>query len=65
MGGFAMLNSDFIKYINSLHNASAGNENAIAESQFGNPYYQQIEVERPVGMFLINQIMALLYLFNG
>lgn len=51
-----MNNKNFIRYLNSLHNAGAQNENAIAESQRNSPYYTNIKVERPIGEFLLKQI---------
>lgn len=50
------MSNDFIKYLNSMNNANSSNENAIAESQITNPYYDKIRVERNIGKYLINKI---------
>jgi serine/threonine protein kinase len=46
----------FVHYINSMTNASAGNENAIAEAQVGNPYFEKIRVPNPIADFVFDQI---------
>lgn len=38
----------FVKYLNSLSNFSAGNENATAESQINNKYFERIHVNNPL-----------------
>ncbi|PGL72617.1 hypothetical protein [Bacillus sp. AFS055030] len=48
--------NNFITYLNSLNNASGSNENAIAEAQVTNPYYEQIRVERNIGKYLTKEI---------
>lgn len=50
------MNNDFIAYLNSMNNANSSNENAIAESQITNPYYEKIRVERNIGNYLIKKI---------
>lgn len=42
----------FIDYLNSLNNASGSNENALAESQVLNEYYNEIVVERKVAKYI-------------
>lgn len=38
----------FVPYLNSLHNRSAANENALAESQARNPFFCYIQVPHPI-----------------
>ena len=40
---------EYVNYLNSLHNANAANENAIAESQVQNKFYKEINVRRVTG----------------
>lgn len=47
-----MPNSNFIRYINTLHNVGANNENAIAEAQQTNRFFNKIFVERPIAKCL-------------
>ncbi|MFB5089186.1 hypothetical protein PGC35_18665 [Psychrobacillus sp. PGGUH221] len=47
------MKNNFITYLNTMNNANSSNENAIAESQITNPYYESIRVERKIGQFLI------------
>lgn len=46
----------FVHYLNSLSNASAGNENATAEAQIGNKFFANIRVEHPVSRFIYRQL---------
>lgn len=48
--------NNYIKYLNSLNNANSSNENAIAESQISNPYYEKIRVDRNIGQYIIQKI---------
>ncbi|WP_409276136.1 hypothetical protein V1499_11115 [Neobacillus sp. SCS-31] len=50
------MSNNFISYLNSMNNANSSNENAIAESQITNPYYDKIRVERNIGNYLIERI---------
>lgn len=50
------MHTNYIKYLQSLNNANSCNDNAIAESQFTNPYYENIRVESNVGNYLVNKI---------
>lgn len=50
------MSNDFIAYLNSMNNANSSNENAIAESQITNPFYEKIRVERNIGNYLIEKI---------
>lgn len=50
------MSNEFITYLNSMNNANSSNENAIAESQITNPYYDSIRVERNIGNYLIEKI---------
>ena len=38
------MHTKYIKYLQSMNNANSSNDNAIAESQFSNPFYEQIRV---------------------
>ncbi|HZH88869.1 MAG TPA: protein kinase [Chitinophagaceae bacterium] len=46
----------FVKYLNSLTSVSAGNENAIAEAQIGNKYFERIYVENPITDFVYKEL---------
>ena len=46
----------FVAYLNSLSNASAGNENATAESQITTEYFDCIRVENPVTDYIFNEV---------
>lgn len=46
----------FVAYLNSLSNASAGNENATAESQITTEYFDCIRVENPVTDYIYNEV---------
>lgn len=48
----------FLPYLNSLSNASAANENAIAESQVGNQYFERIRVDHPVSDLIFEQLIT-------
>lgn len=48
----------FVLYLNSLSNASAGNENATAEAQIGNIFFPNIRVEHPVSQFIYHQLFT-------
>lgn len=50
------LHTNYIKYLQSLNNANSSNDNAIAESQFTNPFYESIRVESNVGNYLVEKI---------
>ncbi|OQY10743.1 MAG: hypothetical protein B6I28_00350 [Fusobacteriia bacterium 4572_132] len=43
---------EYVNYLNSLHNAGANNENAIAESQVKNKFYKEINIKRKTGEYL-------------
>lgn len=49
-------NSGYIKYLNTLHNVGARNENAYAESNQNNPYFHKTIVKRPTGAFIIDKL---------
>lgn len=42
----------FVAYLNSMNNANSGNENALAESQILNDYYEKIRIERKIGDYI-------------
>jgi len=50
--------NEFIKYLNSMNNASGNNINALAESQVTNKYYNDIRVDRKLGKFIQNKITS-------
>lgn len=50
--------NEFIKYLNSMNNASGDNINALAESQVTNKYYNNIRVDRKLGKFIQNKITS-------
>jgi len=54
--GSGFVTSDFIDYLNTLHNANAGNDNALAETQVTNPYYFKIHIDRKIGNILLDKI---------
>lgn len=47
----------YVDYLNTLHNANAGNENTIAESQVKNDFYPLIKVERKIGNLLYEKLI--------
>lgn len=47
----------FVAYLNSLSNASAYNENATAESQFVNTYFERIFVNNPLAEYIYDQLV--------
>lgn len=51
------MSNDYIIYLNSMNNANSSNENAVAESQVINPYYEKIRVDRNIGDYLIQKII--------
>lgn len=50
------MTNPYIEYLQSMNNANSTNDNAIAESQITNPFYDQIRIERELGAYLINII---------
>ncbi|ANU09611.1 hypothetical protein BBH88_04520 [Planococcus antarcticus DSM 14505] len=50
------MTNSYIKYLQSMNNASSANDNAIAESQITNSYYDHIRIERELGTYLIDTI---------
>lgn len=48
--------NDFVEYLNSMNNASSANENALAESQVLNKYYDYIKVDRELGDYIYNKL---------
>lgn len=46
----------FVQYLISLSNASAANENATAEAQVGNAFFERIRVDNPVASFIIERL---------
>lgn len=55
MGG-CMVYNDFVDYLNTLHNESAGNAGAVAEAQRNNPYFQKVLVQRPEADFIAERV---------
>ena len=50
--------NEFVNYLNTLSNISAGNENATAESQELNEYYDRISVQSSLTDHLINLLIS-------
>lgn len=50
------MSNNYITYLNSLNNANSSNENALAEAQVTNPFYEKIRVERNLGLYLANKL---------
>jgi len=50
------MKNDFVQYLNSLHNGSASNQNAIAEMQIASPYFASIQVKRQIVDFLKEKV---------
>ncbi|OQB76594.1 MAG: Serine/threonine-protein kinase StkP [Deltaproteobacteria bacterium ADurb.Bin135] len=50
------LGNPFVAYLNSLHNASGANENALAESQARNPNFCHIQVPLPVTDYIFDRL---------
>jgi len=50
------VHTNFVRYLQTLNNANSSNDNAIAESQFTNPFYEKIRVESNVGNYLVEKI---------
>ena len=48
----------FVSYLNSLSNASAGNENATAEAQITSDYFSCIEVDNPITEFIYKKLTS-------
>lgn len=48
--------NDFVFYLNTLSNASAGNENATAEAQVENRFFADIRVEHYITSFIYQQL---------
>lgn len=44
----------FVSYLNSLNNANGSNENALAESQLLNDYYDSIVIDRKITDYIYN-----------
>ncbi len=42
------MENSFVRYLNTLHNGTASNQNAIAEMQIGSEEFRQTRVKRPV-----------------
>ena len=51
------IKNEFVNYLNSLSNASAGNENAIAEFQIGNEHFEKIHVHNPLTDFVFRELV--------
>ncbi|WP_456274766.1 hypothetical protein [Bacillus sp. AK031] len=50
------MGNEYINYLNSLNNANSSNENALAEAQITNPFYEKIRVERSLGIYLAEKL---------
>jgi len=51
-----MYNEEYVKYLNSLHNVGAKNENAIAEASQNNKFFKDILIKRPTTDFIIKSL---------
>lgn len=51
-----MKNSEYIDYLNSLHNSDGNNENAFAESNHNNPFFEKTQVNRGIGDFIADKL---------
>jgi serine/threonine protein kinase len=47
----------FVYYLNTLTNVSAGNENATAEAQVKNEYFDRISVDNPLTQFVFEKLI--------
>jgi len=50
------IKNPFVAYLNTLHNATVNNENALAESQAVNPYFGYINVPSKVTDYICEQL---------
>jgi len=50
--------NEFVAYLNTLHNTTPGNENALAESQALNPYFGSIHVSLDLTDFIAEQLIS-------
>lgn len=51
-------NNPFVTYLNSLSNVSAGNENATAEAQITNDFFNRIQVKNPITDFIYEKLVS-------
>ena len=51
-----MFNEEYVKYLNTLHNVGAKNENAIAEASQNSEFFKDIMVIRPTTNFIIKSL---------
>jgi hypothetical protein len=49
-------NSDYVAYLNTLHNVSANNQSAITELGIKSPFFARTMVEREVGQYIISDL---------
>lgn len=52
------MGNQFVDYLNSMNNATSGNENALAEAQVTNKYYSKIVVEREIGNRIYDKLFS-------
>ena len=52
------MGNKFVDYLNSMNNADSSNENALAESQVLNEYYDYIKIERKLGEYIYNYLIG-------
>ncbi len=50
------MSNAFVDYLNTMNNASSNNENALAEAQILNDYYEKIRVEREIGKYIYQKL---------
>jgi serine/threonine protein kinase len=58
-------NNTFVTYLNSLSNTSAGNENATAEAQIGNAFFDSIRVDHPLTDFIAERLRVQNVILTG
>ena len=51
-----MYNEEYVKYLNTLHNVGAKNENTIAEASQNSEFFKDILVERPTTNFIVKSL---------
>jgi len=54
--GESSYENGFVKYLNTLSNATAGNENAMAESHYNNIYFDKVKAHNPIESFLYDEL---------
>lgn len=50
------MSNGFVRYMNSMNNADGDTSNALAEAQVDNLYYKEIQVDRQLGKYIVEEI---------